>query len=560
MANDRNEYDVVVVGAGPNGLACASYLSRAGARVALLERNVETGGGLVTEELSGFKLTYHATYLLLAEELPPYRDLGLAAEGVAFLRPDVQVAFLLDEGQTLLLHRDPERTLASVGELAPSDVERFQVLLDEFRAMCDRILVPATYAPPLSPIDQMTAFEESDALGRRLGEISDLTPREVIASYGIDDSRLRGALLYLSSAFGLDPDEGGVGFLTPLYVCRGMNAALVRGGTHQLASTLRRMLEQGGGTVRTGTAAARWIFDPEGRVAGVGTEDGSELRARAVVSTLNPVQTFLDLVRDQDQARIPADLLEVARAWQWEEVSLFVALRGIVGAPPSYPGRPAAVSRALSVVMGLRDEDDVLEHFRAVREGGLPDHPIAQGTCPSLFDPLLVPDHVPYGPHHVLRIECLAPYAGGWEDRSRKAAFGNGLLDLWAKHAPCIARGNVRARSDWSPLDIEQHLTTMHRGSIKHGAYLSLQLGYNRPSPDCSAYRTPVAGLYLGGASVHPGGMVTFGPGTNAARVVAGDLGLESHWDEPEMVREARGRGYLGFAEDADPPHPGPGG
>jgi len=100
-------------------------------------------------------------------------------------------------------------------------------------------------------------------------------------------------------------------------------------------------------------------------------------------------------------------------------------------------------------------------------------------------------------------------------------------------------------RVDWSPRDIETQLTTMTRGSIKHGAYLPLQMGYNRPNPDCSGYRTPIPGLYVGGASVHPGGMVILGPGYNASRVVAEDLGLRVWWEEPEMVRRARRRGYL---------------
>ena len=85
----------------------------------------------------------------------------------------------------------------------------------------------------------------------------------------------------------------------------------------------------------------------------------------------------------------------------------------------------------------------------------------------------------------------------------------------------------------------------MKRGSIKHGAYTSLQMGYSRPFPECSSYRTPIPGLYLGGSSVHPGGMVIMGPGYNSARVVAEDLGLPIWWREPESVTIARKAGYL---------------
>ena len=85
----------------------------------------------------------------------------------------------------------------------------------------------------------------------------------------------------------------------------------------------------------------------------------------------------------------------------------------------------------------------------------------------------------------------------------------------------------------------------MRSGSIKHGAYTSLQMGYLRPNEHCSTYRTPIDGLYMAGASVYPGGMITLGPGYNAAGVVAKDLGLDVWWEAPAMVKEARAQGYL---------------
>ena len=125
-------YDVIVLGAGPNGLTAAAYLAAAGLRVALVERSVETGGGLVTQELAGFRLNHHATYMLMAELLPPYRDLDLAERGVQFVRPDVQAAFLFERNQALILYTDPDRTRSSVEALSPDDGARFMRMYDEF--------------------------------------------------------------------------------------------------------------------------------------------------------------------------------------------------------------------------------------------------------------------------------------------------------------------------------------------------------------------------------------------------------------------------------------------
>jgi phytoene dehydrogenase-like protein len=544
-ASTDSTYDVIVVGAGPNGLTCAAYLARAGARVALVERNIETGGGLVTEELSGFKLTYHATYMMLAEQMPPYIDLRLPEWGVHFVRPVAQAAFLFERGQSLLLYSDPAKSRAAVERLSPADASAFERLATEFGEICDAFLIPATYLPPVEALEQVALLEESDNIGRKINAFSEMSPHEVIHSYGFQDPRVEGALLYLACLFGLDPDEGGMGFLTPIYVHRLMNAALIRGGTHHLASSLRRELESNKGDVLTAAAVSRFLFSSDGEVHGVRLADGRELQARAVVSTLNPQQTFIGLVQENDRRHVPSDIAEGAAGWQWDETSLFVSLRGIVGDPPRYEGYDREVDTALLVVFGYETVDDVREHYRRVSRGTLPERIAGHGSCPSLFDPLLVPNHVPYGPHHVVRFECWAPYDANWSDRAAKAEYGDRCFDLWSRYAPNIRRGNVRARVDWSPRDIETQLATMTRGAIKHGAYLTLQMGYNRPNPDCSRYRTPIPGLYVGGASVHPGGMVILGPGYNASRVVAEDLGLHVWWEEPEMVQRARERGYL---------------
>lgn len=85
----------------------------------------------------------------------------------------------------------------------------------------------------------------------------------------------------------------------------------------------------------------------------------------------------------------------------------------------------------------------------------------------------------------------------------------------------------------------------MKRGSFKHGAYIMTQMGYSRPNVQCSSYKTPIENLYVCGASTFPGGMITFGGGYNAAKVVAEDLGLKIWWNEPASVTAAREKGFL---------------
>jgi phytoene dehydrogenase-like protein len=537
-------YDVIVLGAGPNGLTAAAYLAAAGKRVALVERGVETGGGLVTQELAGFRLNHHAIYMLMAELLPPYRDLALADRGVQFVRPDVQAAFLFGGEEALLLYSDPERTQASVEALSPGDGERFRHMCDEFDEMCEAFLLPATYAPALPPLEQTVALSRTDELGERIAEISEMAPWEVIERYGFRDPRVHAAFLYLATMFGLEAEEGGMGFLVPIYVSRMMRAALVRGGSHQLASALRRAIEEHGGDVFT-AAPAEQILVEEGRAVGVRLASHGELSADAVVSTLNPEQTFLELIAREG---VGAELRETLGAWEWERTSLFLFNDGIVGEPPVYAGYPDDANRALLAVMGYESPEDVIDHQNETA-GGDRTRLAGHGSVPSLFDPLMVPTHVPFGPHHVLRWESWAPFGADWSQEAAED-YRRECFDFWCSYAPNLKRANSRVRVVWTPRDIEAHLPTMKRGSIKHGAYTSLQMGYNRPVPECSAYRTPIDGLYVAGSSVHPGGMVIMGPGYNAARAVAEDLGAPL-WDEPEMVQRARARGYF---EDLEAP------
>jgi phytoene dehydrogenase-like protein len=507
--------------------------------VALVERGAETGGGLVTQELSGFRLNHHATYMLMAERMPPVRDLDLADRGVQFVRPEVQAAFLFANRRALLLYTDPARTEAAVEAFAPGDGARFRRMLDEFDEMCEAFLLPATYAPPLPPLEQMLALSETDELGERIAEISDLAPSEIIERYEFRDPHVAAAFLYLATMFGLEAEEGGLGFLVPIYVSRLMQSALVRGGSHQLASALRRALEEAGGDVLTATPVEQILIE-DGRAVGVRLPGPRELRGRAVVSTLNPQQTFLDLLAPDV---VETDVRRVLSEWEWERTSLFLFNDGIVGEPPRYEGYPEDANRALLAVMGYETAADVIDHQNETAAGER-SRIAGHGSTPSLFDPLMVPAHVPMGPHHVLRWECWAPFDADWS-RAAAEAYRRECFDFWCHYAPNLRQARSRVRIAWTPPDIEAHLPTMKRGSIKHGAYTSLQMGYNRPVPECSAYRTPVDGLYVAGSSVHPGGMVIAGPGYNAARTVAEDLGAPL-WDEPEMVVRARERGYFG--------------
>ena len=119
------------------------------------------------------------------------------------------------------------------------------------------------------------------------------------------------------------------------------------------------------------------------------------------------------------------------------------------------------------------------------------------------------------------------------------------MIDLVAQYTTNTSKDKILKTYITTPTDIENKYSTMVKGGYKHGAYHPLQMGFLRPNQDCSQYRTPINNLYVGGASVAPGGMIIWGPGYNCANAVAEGCNIEKWWKEPEMVTQARQKGFV---------------
>jgi phytoene dehydrogenase-like protein len=501
-------YDAIVIGGGPNGLICGAYLAQAGSRVLLVERRHETGGGLNTDEYYGFRLNLHAVYHMMSDRMPAHDDLGLADRGVRYLYPDPVAAFPFRDGGSLVFSRDPEQTAGSIQALSPDDAAAFRRMWDEFQPMLDEYLVPMTYQLPEPALDQMVAFGETP-VGERLAEISELSFVEMLDEYGFSDPRVRMALLAFPAMWGMHLDDP-LGYLYPLYLCRMLSAGLVKGGSHRLSSAIYRSFLGEGGTVIDACGVRRILMEV-GAAVGVELDDGRRFEARAVVSTLNPEQTFLDLVGADE---LPEDLRQGAEGWEWEERSMFGLHLGIQGGL-SFGAADPRVSRAMLVFLGLETEDELRSHLERIDAGETEGCEWLHLTHLTAFDRSMAPPD-----HQLLRAEAVVSYDAPWATEGK--AFADRCVGLIREYAEL---GDVVFRRHTTPRDIEAKLTTMKRGSIKHGAYTPLQMGYLRPNDLCSRSETPIPGLFVGGASMYPGGMILGGPGYIASKVVGEALG-----------------------------------
>ena len=531
MKKDR--YDVAIIGAGPNGLICAAYLARAGLKVILLEARHETGGGLDTLEFGGFKYNPHAIYHMMAEVMPVFQDFDLPSRGVRYIYPEVQAAYITKEKRPLVFYRDPDKTTDFISRsFSPGDGRAYARMYRDFAEYSEKILIPLTYVPPVPPVDQVRILEHAkDDVGRRFNEIAELPPIDILDAYGFSEP-MKVGVLNLFSMWGLSAHEA-LGYIFPLYVYRMTNAALCCGGSHRLSSALHKAVIQHGGAISDESRVVKVLMH-DGKVEGVLLDDGTEIHATVVASTVDPGQNFLGFF---ETGEIDVDLKERAEKWEWEKTSFFgvhLALREA----PRYLGTEACedANRALVTFLGFEDTETLLDHQRSLEAGRIPDRDLfGHATCASLFDPIQAPEGM-----HTGRWESLVPFDHDWE--TNKWDYAHACVDQWREYAPNLDPINMLI---YPPTYISKKNASMVRGSFKHGAYVPLQMGYFRPNEACSQGFTPIEGFYVCGASVYPGGMVIGGPGYIGANLIADDFGIDKPWQEPESVQKARAIGLI---------------
>jgi phytoene dehydrogenase-like protein len=538
-------YDVIIIGSGPNGLAIGAYLSRAGQRVLLLEKRFEAGGGLATEQvtLPEYYHNTHAIYKMMVDYAPVYRDFSFEEQhGVVHLQPELQVAMPLEDGRCLCIHRDLERSCESIARFSAVDAKSYREMHRRFDEMMKHILAPQTYVPMEAALE-MASQAEATELGRELSMYAEKTPEEIVCEL-FEDDQVRTLMLYMACHWGLEYDQAGVSYMVPIYLNRMTNYRLTAGGSHRVSNALLKSIFQHGGQIRTGVRIEQILIEG-GEARGVELEDGTRLLAeKAVVSTIDLHQTFLEYVGEDN---LDPDFANMIRSWEWEEWSL-CNLHLALAEPPRFRAAEAQpeVDQAFIYVLGYESLDDLIGHWEAMRGGRVPPGAGCNGCFPSVHDPYQAPAGRATG-----LLSQMAPFElaeGGserWLEHGMREEIAERQISLLQRYAPNLSRDQVLWTYLTTPADIQNKFANMVRGSYKQGAYQPLQMGYLRPNQECSHYRTPVQKLYLGGASVAPGGMVIFGPGYNCANAIAEDFGIEKWWKELGYVTAAREGGYI---------------
>jgi phytoene dehydrogenase-like protein len=526
-------FDGIILGTGHNALVLQAYLSRAGLRTLSLDRASVAGGGLATIEnprLPGFLHHPHSFFHRGITRMPWYRHLELERHGVRYIEPELNVALIRRDGRALEWWTDLERTVDSFARFSKRDAATLRRWVAEFGPIVEQILLPEAMSPPLEP-GQRRALLEKSPLGRRLLEVSALSPLEFVVNE-FENATVRAGLLFFNGLREVDLRLKGFGHAIPALLASRSRAQLCVGGAANLARGLVEDIREHGGQMRCGVGLKR-ILLRGGRAAGIELSDGETILSDGfVASGLNPQQTFLDLL---DPDSLPAGIRARVEGFQYNLLAPLFALHLALKEPPGYTAatsRPE-LARALMIILGLDDDRQFHEIVDAHEHGEIPGT-VAWGACPTVFDP----SQAPVG-RHVAFLWEKVPYSlrgdpANWHAEMRR--HGDHVLDLWREHAPNLG-GAVLDRWEMSPTDTEKNLPNMTRGDLLVGSFAAGQIGYNRPFPGAGLYRTPIPGLYLCGGSTHPGGNVTGLCGFNAAAVIAADTGRPIWWDRTDAEK-----------------------
>jgi phytoene dehydrogenase-like protein len=526
-----SETDVVIIGAGHNGLTCAAYLAMAGLRVKVVERRKVVGGAAVTEEFHpGFRNSV-AAYTVSLLNPKVISDLKLAEHGLRIVERRAQ-NFLPSPDASYLLTGEG-RTHESLAKLSERDAEAIDGFNRRLEEIADVLRAFVLRAPPniTQGLSTATIGETLNALGtanilRRLSleqqrSLLDLFTRS--AGEMLDEvfeSDLVKALFGFDAVVGnyASPYAAGSAYVMLHHAFGEVNGKKgvwghAIGGMGAITQAMARVAGLHGAEI-TLDAGVREVIVERGRAVGVILDNGETVRARYVAASVNPKLLYTRLL---PSGALPADFL--ARIKNWRNGSGTFRMNVALSALPSFTALPGAGDHLTAGIILAPSLGYMDRAWQDARNQGWSRAPIVEVLIPSTLDETLCPPG-----QHVASLFCqhVAPELSGgrsWDDHREEVA--DLMIATVDSYAPGFA-ASVIGRQILSPLDLERQFGLLG-GDIFHGALTLNQLFSARPMLGHADYRGPVRGLYHCGSGAHPGGGVTGAPGHNAARVILAD-------------------------------------
>ncbi|MBT3704142.1 MAG: NAD(P)/FAD-dependent oxidoreductase [Alphaproteobacteria bacterium] len=524
-------FDVVIIGAGHNGLVTAGYLAKKGLAVKVVERRGVVGGAAVTEEFHpGFRNSVCAyTVSLLNPKV--VADLDLYAHGLKIVERPVSNFLPTNDAGYLHAFPDPDQMRAEVARHSTHDADQLADYEQTIERLANVLKSFVLETPPNSG-GGLTGIWKAIKSGKRLYDLSIEDQRDladIMTMSAVDfldrwfENDAVKALFAFDGIVGTlaSPYQAGTAYVL-LHHCFGeimKNPGAwghAIGGMGAITQAMARSAQAAGADIEVDAPVAE-VLVSNGKASGVRLEDGREIQARVVAANVNPKLLFGRLL---NQRQVPQDFYKRMMNWRCASGTfrMNVALREL----PDFsclPGTTLAPHHTAGIILAP-DVGYMENAYIEARQSGWSKNPVVEMLIPSTIDPTLAPEGC-----HVASLFCQhfdfdLPGERNWDDEREAAA--DCVIEVVNRFAPNFS-DSVIARQILSPLDLEREFGLIG-GDIFHGTLDLNQLFSLRPILGYADYRMPVKGLYLCGSGAHPGGGVTGAPGHNAAREILRDL------------------------------------
>jgi beta-carotene ketolase (CrtO type) len=530
-------YDVVIIGAGHNGLVCAAYLLKAGYSVLLLEKRSVPGGAATTEEAMpdeapGFKFNLCAIDHEFIHLGPVVEELELSKYGLEYLYCDPVVFCPHPDGKYFLGHRSVENTCAEIACFNTRDALKYEEFVDFWQRLL-RGIIPIFNAPPKSIVDIVgnydiqkikDLFSVLGAPNQTLDLIRTmLSSAEDSLNEWFDSECIKAPLARLASELGAPPSQKTLAIGAIMMAMRhNPGMARPRGGTGALVKALLNLVQSLGGKILTEQQVEKVLID-DGRAVGVRVADGTEYRAkRGVISNIDAKRLFLHLMDTSDVDDADRNLRERLERRIVNNNETILKIDCALSEPlrfDRYNHRDEYLIGSVLIADSVK-QVEIAHSFPQI--GKIPDSdPSMYVVMPTMLDPSMAPEG-----KHTLWIEFFAPcqvenaegtglHGTGWTDEL-KNKVADRVIDKLAEYAPNLKNAIIARRVE-SPAELGERLGAL-KGNYYHVDMSLEQMVFFRPLPELANYKTPIEGLFLTGAGTHPGGSISGMPGRNCAR------------------------------------------
>jgi len=538
--SSSNAADVIVVGAGHNGLICAAYLARAGIDTLLVESRSEVGGCASTVSDLGARFNICNCDHTLIRAMPVIDELDLTGFGLEYLESEASfISGFHDGAQPWVFFHEIERTIDGLAATYPKQVAGYQRYLKDAMPVA-RLAIEMARSTPTGPRLMAGALRQRTKGAARLLNWAKRSASDVLAEYFDDWHLTMPAVSTGPTVWGVSPDSPGTGLAAASYASRHVvRTGRPKGGSGALTDAVRASFEKAGGHVRCDSPVAALLVE-DGAVTGLTLEDNTVLQANFIVAACDPSRVLLDWLRDPPPAA--QRLLSRLRAQPVND-GYESKIDAVITEPPRYRWANDILAHhsgldivSPTTVVSPSPKELADAHLRRAA-GQVAEQPTMLINVPSVLDP----EMRPASGCHVLSLEVLfTPYnhPGGWPKSSEPQRW----LELWADMAEPGALDLVKAWRAMTPDRYEKEFS-MHRGHTPSfsASPLAALVGRER---ELTRYRTPISGLYFSGAGTYPGAGIFGAAGRNTAAVVERDIrgrtGRRARALRPLRSRQAR--------------------